>query len=164
MKISGLTIKYIIAGLILTVLIGMYIFNYLGDDQEKGFIEIQTQFNDAIVLLQEGRMEEGLNLLNEVDKENNDSYLVKYYKGFALSNLNVPEKAIIDFDKLIDLNPYMTEEPMFMFIYGRALVQAGKTEEALIVLNKCKSLPTPEQIEDYQEQVNILIEQITLSS
>lgn len=164
MNISDTTMRYIVASTIAVLLLGLGYASFSGKKQDEQFLTEQTTFTQAIQYVQEEQYDQALPLLQQVDNKHANSDVVKYYLGATLANLGDWSKASIEYQKILDLNPYKVEDSIFMIQYGNALLNAKKIDEAKVVLERCLTLQVPEQMPDYQEQVNALLMQISASS
>ncbi|WP_336496403.1 tetratricopeptide repeat protein [Psychrobacillus sp. FJAT-51614] len=141
----------------------MYIINS-SKEQDRQFVIEQEKYNVAVQDIQGGEYDQALSLLEEVDQTNTKSVPVKYYIGVAHFYKEDFDKAAQEFSNLLDINPYMVKDSEFMLLFAHTLINANQFDEASIVLERCKNLQTPENMPDYQDQVNQLIKQITVSS
>ena len=161
MEVKVKYMRYIVASIIVLLIIGLSYTSYLGKKQDEKFESNETTYNKALQYMEQGEFTKALPLLKRVEKEQYDSMIVKYNIGIALANTGNWDRAIQEFQNSLDLNPYKVEEPVFMMQFATLLINEGKYDEAKKVLERCKTLPAPEQIPDYKDRLNAMIKFIS---
>ena len=164
MKITDTTMRYIVAGMVVIMLVGLWYASFSGKKQDEQFATEQATYNQALQHLQQGQYDQALPLMKQVEKEQPESMPVKYYTGLTLANTGDWVGAAQEFQKALDLNPYKVEDSMFMLQFAEVLTNANKLDAAKVVLERCQTLPVPEQMPDYQDRVNAMLTQISASS
>lgn len=151
-----------IAILFLTVA-GLFYSNIAAKKQDEVFASNQNTLDNAINLIEQTSYEEALDLLKDIEKENSDSVLLHYYKGIALSNLGDKSEAVSSYQKVLQLNPYLVEDAVFMFQYAQVLFENNENIAALEVLDRIKGLEELEETPDLKDRIVILQEEILKS-
>ncbi|OMP66624.1 tetratricopeptide repeat protein [Domibacillus epiphyticus] len=164
MKLTDTAMRYIVAVLILTVVIGFIYVNIAGKKEEEKYVQEFNTYQNAISLMQQGDFKQAVPLLKQVEAEQQDSVPIKQYLGMALVNTGEVEEAVTKYQEVVDLNPYKIEDAEFMLQFGEVLSITGKHKEAKIVLEQCQKLAAPSGIPDYQEKVNLLLAEVSKSS
>lgn len=163
MNITDTAMRYAVAVMVPALLIGFGYASFAGKKQDEQFVSEQVTFYQALQHLEDGKFNEAIPLLQSVDKENSRSAFVKNYLGSTYANMGNWSNAVIEYQNVLDLNPYKVKDSVFMLQFAHILISAEKLDEAKVVLERCKALPTPEQIPDYQEQVQALLKQTSSS-
>jgi len=161
MNIKDTGIRYMVTILVLIVIIGLGYASLTGKTHDKKILKEQTRYTQALQFLQNQEYDQAVTLLKLVKEDYPNSATVKYYLGTSLANIREWNSAAQEYQQILDLNPYKVKEPIFMIQFAGILINAKKLDEAKIVLEKCLTLPIPEQIPNYLEQVNSLIDQIS---
>lgn len=164
MKITDTAIRYTVAVIITALLIGFGYASAAGKKQDEQLLTEQAAFYQAFRHIEDEQFDEALKKLQLVDKENSSSEIVKYYLGTVYTYLEDWNKASLEYQRVLDLNPYKVKDSLFMLQFANVLINAEKSEEARTVLEHCRTLPIPEQLPEYQEQVNALLMQISTGS
>lgn len=164
MNITDTTMRYVVASIVLVLLVGLIYTSSSGKKQDEKFATEQATYNQALQYVQEGQYDQALPLLQQVEKEQADSVPVKYYTGLTFANSGDWAGAVKVFKQVLDLNPYKVEDSMFMLQFAEILVYAEKKDEAKIVLERCKTLPVPAEMPEYQTHIQTLLTQISASS
>lgn len=164
MNITDTTMRYVVAGMVFVLLVGLGIANFSGKKQDEQFATEQATYNQALQYLQKGQYAQALPLLKQVEREQSSSVPVKYYTGLSLANTGDWSGAVKEFQTALDLNPYKVEDSMFMLQFAEVLVNAKKMDEAKVVLKQCEKLPVPQQMPEYKKNIKTLLTQISASS
>lgn len=164
MKITDTAIRYAVVGIVAILFLGLGYASFSGKEQDKQFFSEQVTYNQALQYIQEEQYDQALPILQQVEKKNPKSTVVKYYLGTTLANTGEWSSAVREYQNILDLNPYKVEDAMFMIQFANVLINADKLEEAKLVLERCQTLSNPDQMPDYQEQVNALLMQISEST
>ncbi|MEK5206054.1 tetratricopeptide repeat protein [Psychrobacillus sp. FSL H8-0510] len=160
MKIKDVTVRFMVAVLVALVLIGLGYASLTGNKQDNEMLTEQASFNQALKYIEDEHFNQALQLMKSVERDYSSSHVVKYYIGSTLANLGEWKSAAMVYQKVLDLNPYMVEDSTFMIQYANILINAEKLKEAKEVLVKCKSLPIPDQMPNYLNQVDTLLTNI----
>lgn len=163
MNITDTAMRYTVAVIVTALLIGLGYASFAGKKQDEQLVSEQGAFYQALQYIQDGKSNEALPLLQLVDKENSNSAVVKYYLGSTYASMGNWNSAVMEYQKTLDLNPYKVEDSIFMFQFASILISAEKLDAAKVVLERCQTLPAPEQMPDYQEQINALLMQTSSS-
>lgn len=147
--------------IVLIVIVGLGYASFAGESQDGKISKEQERYTQALQFIQNEEYIQAVSLLKLVDMDYPNSATVKYYLGTSLANLGEWNSAAQEYQQVLNLNPYKVEESIFMIQFANILVNAGKLDEAKIVLEKCLTLPIPEQIPNYLEQVNSLIDELS---
>jgi predicted Zn-dependent protease len=164
MKMTDTTVRYVVAGVVIALLVGLGYASFSGKKQDEQFTREQAMYNQTLQHEQKGQYDQALPLLKQIEKEQPNSVPVKYYTGLALANKGDWTGAAQEFQNSINLNPYKVEDSIFMLQYAEVLTYAKKLEEAKVVLEHCKKLSVPAQMPDYQDKVNAMLQKISVSS
>ncbi|MEK5146073.1 tetratricopeptide repeat protein [Psychrobacillus sp. FSL K6-4615] len=164
MKIADKTVRNVVVVLIVVLILGIFYASKSSEKQDEQFFKEQATFNQAIDYFQGGQYELAIPLLTKVGKEQPESEVVKYYLALALSNTGEWSSASQEYQEVLNVNPYKVKDSMFMIQFAEVLLNAEKFEEAKVVLERCQTLPIPDQMPDYQEFVNILLMQVSMKS
>jgi len=164
MNITDKSIRFIVVIMVVLILFGLGFTSFASEKQDEKFANDQAMYHQALQYIQSGENDKALLSLKKINLEYPTSTSVKYYTGLALLNNGEVNSAVNEFQRLIEINPYMIEDSIFMIVFARALVSTEKFEDAKLVLERCKTLQIPEEIPDYLEQVNELLTLVTKSS
>ncbi len=93
----------------------------------------KENFQQALSLYQEGKIEKALELLNRELEDKGPDPQVLFYKGLALSELERFDESIASFEKAIELDP---EEPDYWSNFALSLYNAKRYDEALDAFDK----------------------------
>jgi len=147
--------------IILIVIVGLGYASFSGESQDEKNLKKQARYTQALEFIQNEEYDQAVTLLKLVDMDYPNSATVKYYFGTSLANIREWDSAAKEYQQVLELNPYKAEESIFMIQFANILVNAEKLDEAKIVLEKCLTLQIPEQMPNYLEQVNSLINHIS---
>lgn len=164
MKITDKSVRYLVAGIITILIFGLSYSSFTGKKQDEKFLNGQITYNQALQYIEEEKYDQALPILKLVAKEYPSSSVVRYYLGSTFAIIGEWKSAAQEYQQILDLNPYMVEDPTFMIQFGNILINAEKLDEAKVVLERCKQLSVPDQIPDYLDQVKMLLMQIPKSS
>ncbi|QFF97980.1 hypothetical protein PB01_03635 [Psychrobacillus glaciei] len=164
MKISDTAIRYIVCAIVAVLLIGLGYASFASKKQDEQFLADQATYNQSLQYLQEEDFGQAILLLQQVEINNSNNAIVKYYLGLAHANTGEWSKATMEFQTVLDLNPYKVKDGVFMIQFANILVDAKKLDQAKVVLEHCQTLPNPGQMPDYQEQINALLKRISVGS
>jgi predicted Zn-dependent protease len=158
------SVRNIVGFIVVFLIVGLGYASFLGKKQDEQFANEQMMYNLAMDHVKKGQYNFALPLLKQVEKKQMASFTMRYYTGLALEQTGYGKEAVLEFQNALDLNPYLVEDSIFMLEFAEALLNAKKNEEAKIVLKHCQTLPIPEQIPDYLDEVNGMLEQISTNS
>ena len=161
MNVSDSSRKFIVIGFSLFVILGMITASVMGKKQDKAFQINDAEYSKVVQLVQEKKYAEVLQASEMLKSHQNSSEQVNYLIAFAAANTGEAETSLRHMERTLDLNPYRVEDSLFMLQYADILIMAGKKEEAMLVLDRCATLPDPENYPNYQEQVVQLQQQLT---
>jgi predicted Zn-dependent protease len=159
MEIKESHVRYIVIGMIIVIILGFWYAHIAGKKQDEQYLKSYNQFNQAVQLIAKSQFLEAKPLLKEIERKHPNSALVKYYLGVTLANTGELKPAIAKMKIALDLNPYLVENPIFMLQFAEILTFAGEKKEARLVLERCKTLPPPASVPDYQQKVDALIQE-----
>lgn len=160
MNVSDSIRKNIVVGFVLLVIVGLIVATIMGKKQDEAFQLDDLYYNEVVKLLGEEKFAEALEVSGHLEKSQKSSELVNYVIAIAAANSEEVDKSIQHMQRTLDINPHRVENSTFMIQYAEILVFAEKKEEALEVLNRCATLPIPENYPDYQNRVAELQQQI----
>lgn len=161
MEFKDSTRKYILIGLVLLIVIGLFTAKVLGKQQDEEFAMDDALYEQVSQLYSEGKYEEAAQYSTELLQRQPDSEAVNYIGGLVAANTNEYEQAAILLQKTVELNPYKVEDSVFMLQFGEVLYGAERYADAQIVLLKCQEWGwAPAEIPNYQERVAQLLTEI----
>ena len=96
------TIRYAVVFFTLIIITIFIVIINLAEQQDKEFLNNEIKYHTAIQSLQDSEYDQALILLQEIDKTNYESSLVKYYLGISYLYSGNYIKASQEFKKLID--------------------------------------------------------------
>ncbi|MER2000350.1 MAG: hypothetical protein ABS882_11270 [Lysinibacillus sp.] len=160
MEIKESTRKYILIGLVLLIVIGLFTAKVLGKQQDEEFAMDDVLYEQVSQLYSEGKYEEAAQYSTELLQRQPDSEAVNYIGGLVAANTNEYEQASILLQKTLELNPHKVDDAVFMLQFGEVLYGAERYADAYTVLDRCRYWEwAPEEIPNYQERVaQLLIE------
>ena len=94
-----------------------------------------------------------LAISKELEKNHASSEIVNYYSAVSAANIGELDNATIHMQRALDINPHNVEDSMFMLQYAEMLVYAEKKEEAMQVIERCKTLAVPAEFPQYMERI-----------
>ncbi|ALF08820.1 tetratricopeptide repeat protein [Parageobacillus thermoglucosidasius] len=159
MEIKEGHVRYIVIGMIIVIILSFWYAHIAGKKQDEQYLKSYNQFNQAVQLMTKNQFAEAKPLLKEVEEKHPNSALVKRYLGLTLANAGELKPAITKMKTALNLNPYLVEDPIFMLQFAEILVFAGEKKEARLVLERCKTLPPPADMPDYQQKVDALVQE-----
>ncbi|TQR18152.1 tetratricopeptide repeat protein [Psychrobacillus soli] len=164
MNITDTATRYIVVGIIAMLILGLGYTSFSGAKQDEQYEAEQEIYKHSLDLIEEEQFDQALLYLKQVEENYPESANVKYNLAITYANIGEWNNAAQEYKRVLDLNPYRVEDSLFMLQYGSVLLNANKNDEAKIVFERCQTLPIPEQMPNYQEQVNELLMQISTSS
>lgn len=103
----------------------------------------------------DGEVMGGVSLLREVIEKDSNNIQAIYTLGILSMRSTQYDKAIIRFEKLVQLQPFNAE---FYFYLGEAYAKHGETKKAISTYEKCKTLlndkESKKEVEKIIEQLN----------
>jgi tetratricopeptide (TPR) repeat protein len=111
--------------------------NYGPEDDLKTLLPFQKKLDEAIVLFDNGRMNESIGLLEEIIQEKKDIARVYITLYPIYKTLGEPEKSLRLLEKGFLHNP---ENYEIVSAYGVSLIEAGKLDEGIEVFQKALAL------------------------
>jgi predicted Zn-dependent protease len=159
MEIKESYVRYIVIGMIIVIILGFGYTHIAGKKQDEQYLKSYNQFNQAVQLMTKNQFLEAKPLLKEIERKHPNSALVKHYLGLTLANTGELKPAIKEMKTALNLNPYLAESPIFMLQFAEILTFAGEKKEARLVLERCKTLPPPASIPNYQQKIDALIQE-----
>lgn len=99
-------------------------------DQNNAFTEDEDTFQNAIYLMRQANFAEALPVLQDVLRNQPDSYLATLNYGHSLIKLGRFEDAKIYLDKAREQRPFVVTNPTYLLDYGNVLYAEGKYKEA----------------------------------
>ncbi|RTQ93149.1 tetratricopeptide repeat protein [Lysinibacillus telephonicus] len=161
MQLRESTRRYILIGMVAFIVIGLFVANVLAKGQDEQFANEDLLFQQATQLANEGNFEEASVYINELIKKESESEDVNYLGGLISANVGEMKQASILFQKVLDINPYRVEDPMFMLQFGETLYKVERYEDAKTVLMRCQEAGwVPEDYPNYQAKVADLLSSI----
>jgi len=106
---------------------------YGPEDDLKTLLPFQQKFNEAIILNDEGKREEGIKLLNEIIQERQDFAYAYIYLHYIYRAQGQIEKAVEVMEEGYNSNPKSFD---IVSIYGILLINEGKWDKGIEVLQK----------------------------
>ncbi|MBE1556412.1 tetratricopeptide repeat protein [Sporosarcina limicola] len=164
MNLSDSSRKYIVIGLSLFVMIGLITASIMGKKQNTAFQLDDTEYSHAVQQLQEGNYAGALEASSALETRQGSSEQVNYLIALAAANSGEIEKSLKHMQRTLDRNPHRVEDAMFMLQYAEFFVMAEQKDEAVLVLDRCATLPIPEDYPEYQERVAQLQQQLATQS
>ncbi len=153
--------KYILLGIIIFILLGLFIASILAKKQDDTFETEQLLYGQALQLYEAGDYVGAQSVIADLTKERTDSEVVNYLGGLIEAQNGNYKAAATLMQKSLDLKPYKVEDPMFMLQFGEILLHAERYEDAKKVLERCKeSKWEPEDYPEYQTHVQAMLNQI----
>lgn len=153
--------RYILLFLVVFTVLGLIVANVKAKTQDEQFAYKDSLYQKASHLANLGDYEKADDYIDELLKIQPNNENVNYLGGIIAANTGDIQQASILFKKALDLNPYLVENPVFMFQLGQMLFYSERYDEAKIVLSRCKEMGwTPEEIPNYQTIVSELLNSI----
>lgn len=161
MNIKESTRKYILASFVVFVVGSLIVANVLAKKQDEVFSTEDILYQQAIQLYEEGNYSDAQTLISDLITEKADSEMVNYLAALITGQNGDFSAAVVFMQKVLDINPYNVERPIFMLQFGEMLFSAQKYEEAKIVLQRCVDAGwAPDDYPGYQEQVQGMLLQM----
>ncbi|MER2108112.1 MAG: hypothetical protein ABS949_14345 [Solibacillus sp.] len=161
MKLTESNRKYILAGIVAFVLVGLFVANFMATKQDEAFMQEDMLYQQAIQMLNEGNFIDAYAMLQKVLETQPNSEDANYAMALVAANSGEFGRAAIAGQKTLDLNPYKVEDPIFMLQFGEILVSNERFDDAKTVLLECQKQGwEPEEYPDYQQRVTSLLAQI----
>lgn len=161
MQFTESTRKYILAGTIAFIIVGIIIAKVMASKQDEQFTTQNTQYEQATQLYNEGNYEEASKTLQSLLKQQPNSEIVNYLTALSVANTGDSKKAATLMEKIIQLNPHKVEDAMFMLQFGEILTLAQRYDDAKIVLTHCQQAAwVPADYPDYQARIAQLLTDI----
>ncbi|TQR21222.1 tetratricopeptide repeat protein [Psychrobacillus vulpis] len=91
----------------------------------------------------------------KLQKKYPENYMIAFQLGYTYLGADKIKPATVMYARAMDLNPYLVENPEFMYQYSVALINNEQTENAKTVIDRAKHLSTDEA---YQARLTNLIE------
>lgn len=150
--------KYILLGIILMIVGGVFVSKIMGAKQDEEFALDDALYQQATNLNSEGNYSEAAVYSQELLKRQPDSEIANYLGGLLAVQTGEVQQAVILLQKVLDINPYKAEDAMFMLRFAEVLILAERNEDAKIVLERCRTWGwAPEEYPTYQERVTELL-------
>ncbi|RKJ18746.1 hypothetical protein D7X33_45990, partial [Butyricicoccus sp. 1XD8-22] len=130
MKIRESVRKYIFLGVFCFIVLGILLANILANNQDKQFAMKDVLYQQTLNLVSEGKYNEASQITYDLLNIHQDSSALNYLAGLIAANTGEMEQATIYFQRVLDLNPYRVEEPMFMLQFGETLFKSGSYQNA----------------------------------
>lgn len=161
MNLNESTRKYILFGIVLLIVIGIFSAKLLANKQDTDFAKDDVLYQQATNLASQGNYVEAATFSSELLLRQPNSEAVNYISGMITANTEDFKQAAIFLQKTIDINPHKIEDAMFMIQFGEVLYFAERYDDAKIILEKCREWGwVPEDYPTYQERVTELLAQI----
>lgn len=161
MKLTESGRKYILAGIVVFVLIGVFVANVMAGKQDAQFAKEDILYQQAVQLLNDGNFVDAYAAMQELMETQSDSEAANYAGALIAANSGELNQAAISLQKVLDLNPYSVENPVFMLQFGEMLLSTERYEDAKVVLLECQKQGwEPEEYPNYQQRVAELLAQI----
>lgn len=158
---KDITRKYILLGIILFVVVGLFTANILAKKQDEKFAVEDLLYTQALQLYEAGDYKQAETMIEDLIKEQADSEVVNHLGGLIAASNGDYKAASVFMQKSLDLNPYKVENAMFMLQFGEILLNAERFKEAKIILQHCQEVGwAPEEYPEYQEQLQNMLKQL----
>lgn len=152
--------KYILIGISILIVMGLFIAYFMGKKQDKSFQEADALYSALVQHIQEEKYEEALILTEGLKEQQIKSEVLNYITAIVNANTGDFNQATKHMERTLYLNPHKVEDSMFMLQFVEMLLFAERMEDAAIVLEKCTTLPIPESYPQYMERIEQLQEQL----
>ncbi len=148
------TVKYIFFGIILFIFIGLLYTNVAGKKQDEVFKQDFLQYQQAMQLIQNNELEQGIKILGDLIIRYPDEHKLYYNLGLAYSAKQDYEKAATHYQQAIDIRPALLQDGTFTYRMGESLYNMKELEIAREYLQARKA---PKELEKERKK---LIKQI----
>ncbi|NSL52043.1 tetratricopeptide repeat protein [Calidifontibacillus erzurumensis] len=158
-NISDSQRNIVFIGLLLIIVIGVFLTNYLGNKQDQIFQEDTNQYKYGLYLLKEKKITEAGQVLKPLVVKYNDNHeILRAYSIVQQYDRNY-EEAAISLQKAQELNNFLIKDPTFLAQYGEVLYMIKDYKKAKVYLEEAVKL-NPDK--DILEAVNKLLYQIEM--
>lgn len=134
-----------IAFILLICILLLFIHNR-GKQQDEKLLNDYSLYGDTDLLMQEGKNDLAINLLQDLHTKYGNDYNITYRLGYAYLNMEQYSSALTLYTKTLDLNPYLVENSDFMYQYALVLANLKQVDNAIIVIDKLLTLPMEESL------------------
>ncbi|MCZ8532023.1 tetratricopeptide repeat protein [Psychrobacillus psychrodurans] len=140
--------------LIISIVVLILMINYSTKQDE-------VLLNDYVLLDQLSKREFSENKEDVIDqyetllKKYPRTYMITYQLGYAYLEADMIKPAVKMYARALDLNPYLVENPDFMYQYSVALINNEEAENAKNVIERAIHLSVEEE---YQARLTNLLE------
>lgn len=161
MRLTESNRKYILLAIVGIIVIGIFTAKILASKQDEQFAYEDMLYMQASQQYEAGNYIDALSMVSELLETQPNSEAANYLGGLISANTGEYKQSAILLQKVMDVNPYKSEEDIFMLQFGEILFMAERYEDAKVVLEKCREWGwAPEALPTYQERVADLLTQI----
>ena len=155
------TRKYLLVGIVIFIIIGLVSAKVLAKKQDNEFVANEALYEQAVQLYSTGNTADAGSLIDELLKKQPESEIVNYLGGMVAAGNEDYGQAAVLLQKVLDINPYKVEDPMFMLQFAEVLVHVERFDDAAVILERCREAEwAPEEFPTYQERVTQLLADI----
>ena len=155
------TRKYLLVGIVIFIIIGLVSAKVLAKKQDNEFVSNEALYEQAVQLYSTGNTADAGSLIDELLKKQPNAEIVNYLGGMVAAGNEDYGQAAVLLQKVLDINPYKVEDPMFMLQFAEVLVHVERFDDATVILERCREAEwAPEDFPTYQERVTQLLADI----
>lgn len=150
--------RYILIGVVIFIIFGIFTAKYLGNKQDKQFMYEDILYNQTNQMYQEGKYNEAQSVINQLLELKPKSEAVNYLGGLIAAEVGEYKQSAILLQKTMEINPYNVEKPLFILQLGEVLLLAERYKDAKLVLERCRDWGgAPAEYPGYQDHVAKLL-------
>lgn len=147
-RISGKQRNYIFLATVI-IISAMLVWAYqAGQKQDLQYKRDVQAYNDMMNCLEQQQYQRGLDTIEQMSADYQNSWQVLYIKGYFLMQLGKYSEASTCLNQAAELHPYITASPQFLTVRADLSLYMGNTDEALEYLDRAeKETDSPEILE-----------------
>ncbi|MGE5458964.1 MAG: tetratricopeptide repeat protein [Methanobacterium sp.] len=139
--------QFFYLGICLAV-ISLLITAVIADQQNDKALANYQKYLQGSSLVKEGKYNEALNILANLDKDFADSYQVFYLKGVSYLQTRQFAKAAFHLEQARKQNPALLMDPTFLYICGEAYYQQHDFDRSRLYWKKCLQFKPGQNLKD----------------
>lgn len=149
--------SYIYIAVLSLAILGSIIGCLLGREQDRIYEDNYRRYEQASLLIGQGKFNTAQEMLNGLDINFRDTYQVQYRLGICAAALGNYDQAVIYMQKVRELRPAVLREQSFLLDFGRILYLKGEYDLAGSYLQESKNIG---ENMDFVAQADKMLQQI----